>query len=86
MKNEAYLAKRETADTTDQTTREWLRVSEAQKYCGGVSKGTLYQWMNRGWIKSSCIKARGQIRGVRLISQKSLSEFLESHASGGEKK
>ena len=73
---------------TSQTTAvaplapEWLRVSEAC-HLARVSKPVLYGWINEGLIKSFSNRARGQIKGTRLISIDSLRAFLESRSSGG---
>lgn len=62
--------------------REWLRVKEACAY-SRLSKPKLYDLMNRGLVKSSSLRERGQIKGTRLVSFDSLRQFLESRASGG---
>ena len=74
-------------NTTTQTPgealpKEWLRVKEVTAYCG-ISKPALYDLMNRGLIRNTSLKSRGQIKGTRLISVSSLREFLESRATGG---
>lgn len=65
------------------TPPEWLRVKEACDYAR-VSKPTIYDWMNRGWIKNVSLRQRGQVKGTRLVSFDSLRNFLESRATGGE--
>jgi hypothetical protein len=62
--------------------QEWLRVSEACTFAR-VSKPVLYQWLNAGLIKSFSNRARGQIKGTRLVSYDSLRAFLENNASVG---
>lgn len=61
---------------------EWVRVSEACAYAR-VSKPVLYNWINRGLIKTFSARERGQIKGTRLIFLPSLRHFLESRATGG---
>ena len=65
-----------------ETQREWLRVTEACEYAR-VSKPVIYDWMNRGLIKSFSNRQRGQTKGARLISADSLRDFIESRATGG---
>lgn len=71
-----------TNQTTTDAPREWLRVKEACAY-SRLSKPKLYDLMNRGLVKSSSLRERGQIKGTRLVSFDSLRQFLESRASGG---
>lgn len=67
---------------TTSEPREWLRVNEACEYAR-VSKPVIYDWMNRGLIKSFSNRQRGQTKGTRLISADSLRNFIESNATGG---
>lgn len=62
---------------------EWLRVSEACDYAR-VSKAMLYDWMKRGLIRNVSLKADGQKQGTRLVCHRSLRQFIESRAEGGE--
>jgi len=72
------------ASTTGEAlSKEWLRVKEVTSYCG-ISKPALYDLMNRGLIRNTSLKSRGQIKGTRLISFDSLRSFLESRATGGD--
>ncbi len=71
-----------TPQTAPETPREWLRVTEACEYAR-VSKPVIYDWMNRGLIKSFSNRQRGQTKGTRLISSDSLRDFIESRATGG---
>jgi len=63
--------------------KEWIRVSEACAYAGGISKPLLYNWMNDGLIRNVSLRKRGQIKGLRLVHFASLKAFLESMATGG---
>ena len=49
----------------------------------GLSRSTLYELATAGKIRSSSLRERGQKRGKRLFSTLSVSEFIESRASGG---
>lgn len=63
--------------------REWLRIKEACEY-SRLSKPKIYDLLNRGLIRSSSLRERGQIKGTRLICFDSLRQFLNSRASGGQ--
>lgn len=62
----------------DGVEAEFLRVPAASKFCG-LSRSHLYELIKTGQIKSACIRRRGALRGVRLISRASLVEFVNSH-------
>jgi hypothetical protein len=56
---------------------KWLKVPDACRY-GCMSRAKLYQLMSEGQIKSVCVRSKGNIRGMRLISVESIDAFLES--------
>jgi len=55
---------------------EWVRVPEAVKV-SGLSRSSIYELIGSGKIKSFSNRARGNQRGIRLISYDSLLGFLE---------
>jgi excisionase family DNA binding protein len=59
---------------------EWLRVDTAAKLFG-ISRSKLYELIADRRIKSFCLRERNKLKGIRLISFDSLSEFLESQAN-----
>jgi len=61
---------------------KWLRIPAAVKY-SGISRSRLYELMAEGQIKSVCVRSKGNIRGVRLLSAESIDNFLESFAEEG---
>lgn len=63
--------------------REWIRIAEAVQW-SGISKPRLYLLLNKGLIRSTSLRERGQVKGTRLISFTSLRDFLGSRATGGE--
>ena len=63
----------------DELPPKWLRVPKAVKY-SGLSRSLLYEKITAHEIDSICIRKRGAIRGVRLVSVASIDAFLESHA------
>jgi hypothetical protein len=56
---------------------KWLRVPGAVRY-SGFSRSLLYQLIAEGKIRSVCIRKRGSLRGVRIISAESIDTFLEN--------
>jgi predicted DNA-binding transcriptional regulator AlpA len=58
---------------------EWIRVDAAIQIFG-LSRTKLYELIADRRIKSFCLRERNKIKGVRLISFDSLSEFLEREA------
>jgi Helix-turn-helix domain len=71
------------AETSINNLPEWLRPKQAcQRF--GVSRSWLYERLSEGCIKSTCIRQRGAIKGIRLISRDSLAAFIEAGAEGGQ--
>jgi|SRR5437660_597303 len=62
---------------------EWVRVDAAVKLFG-ISRAKLYEMIADRKIKSFCLRERNKIKGIRLISFDSLSEFLENEAQAQE--
>jgi hypothetical protein len=58
---------------------EWIRIDEAVRRFG-LSRSRLYQLIGERRIKSFCLRERNQIKGTRLLSFDSLSEFFEKEA------
>ena len=52
--------------------KNWLRVKEAQEYCG-VSERTVYNWINNEGLKHS------KVNGSILIKVQDIDEFIEMH-------
>ena len=61
---------------------EWLRVPEAVRLFG-LSRSALYVWISEGRIRSTCLKKRGAVRGIRIINYDSLSAVVEQAAKDG---
>ena len=56
---------------------EFIRVKDAvQRF--GISKSKIHQLISEGLIRSSSLRARGQVRATRLIEYDSLKDFIES--------
>lgn len=63
------------------TKPEWLRVPEAVRLFG-LCRSSLYELIAAGTIKSTSLRKRGAVRGIRLISFDSLAEYVEQSARG----
>lgn len=55
---------------------EWLRVPEAVRLFG-LGRSYLYELIGAGSIRSTSIRRRGALRGIRLISYDSLVAYIE---------
>jgi hypothetical protein len=61
---------------------EWLRVPEAVRLFG-LCRSSLYELITAGTIKSTALRKRGAVRGIRLINYDSLAAFVEQAANDG---
>jgi hypothetical protein len=52
-------------------------IKESQRFLGGVARSTLYHLLELGEIKSVSLRARGNIRGRRMILRESLEDYVE---------
>jgi hypothetical protein len=55
----------------------WLKVGAAVSY-SGISRAVLYRILGEGKIRSSSLRSRGALRGIRLIDRASLDAYIES--------
>jgi hypothetical protein len=58
----------------------WLKVDAAVRY-SGISRAALYRLLAEGKIRSSSLRSRGALRGIRLIDRASLDAYIESFAT-----
>jgi predicted DNA-binding transcriptional regulator AlpA len=58
---------------------EWIRIEAAVRLFG-ISRSKIYELIADRKIKSFCLRERNKIKGIRLISFDSLSEFLDAEA------
>lgn len=61
---------------------EWLRVPQAVElfpFC----RSELYKLIAEQKIRSTCLRKRGALRGIRIISYDSLAAYVEKAASDG---
>ncbi len=62
---------------------EWVRVDTAIKLFG-ISRSKIYELITDRRIKSFCLREQDRVKGIRLISFDSLSEFLANQAKAQE--
>lgn len=60
---------------------EWVRIPDAVRY-SGVSRSLLYELIGSGQIVSKVLRKPGHIRGIRLISVRSLDAFIDALPEG----
>jgi len=58
---------------------EWIRVRQVVAQFN-ISRTTVYSLLQQGVLRSVCLRKRGNIRGIRLISRLALNEHLENLA------
>ena len=60
----------------------WVRLPGAKQreYHTGLSRAHIYALIKAGEIKSSSLKRRGTLRGVRVVHLRSLLDYVEKHA------
>jgi hypothetical protein len=56
---------------------EWLRVPDAVRL-SGIGRSHLYQLIERGRIRSVCLRERQKVRGIRLVNVSSLHHYIAS--------
>ena len=61
---------------------ELLRVPDAVRVFG-LCRSTLYELISAGKIKSTALRKRGAVRGIRLISFDSLAAYIAGAAANG---
>ena len=57
-------------------TPRWFTLKDASVY-SGLNQRTLQNYIAQGLIVSSSVQAPGASRGRRLVSRKSLDQFIE---------
>jgi len=56
----------------------WLKIEDAVRY-SGLSRSKLYELIDKGAIRSVCLRAKDKLRGIRLIYRPSLDAYLFKH-------
>lgn len=64
-------------------TEEWIRLPKPKARFYGLSRTTLLELCESGAVKSTVLRKRHALRGIRLVFLPSLRAFLEQNATGG---
>ena len=63
----------------------WIRLpSRGYEPTTGLSRAHIYQLINAGKIKTASLRQPGKLTGVRVVWLKSLMDYIERRAQGGE--
>lgn len=85
VEHRKIMKKRNRKDTTTKQVEpgnfggampEWGRVADVQRLFG-LKRGSCYNLLNDGKIKGVLLRVRGKKSGVRLISMKSVADFIQ---------
>lgn len=55
----------------------WLKIEDAVRY-SGLSRSKIYQLIESK-VRSVCLRDKGMVRGLRLVSRPSLEAFIAKH-------
>jgi hypothetical protein len=61
---------------------EWVRIPDAMKF-SGIGRSRLYQLIGAGRVRSVCLRERQKVRGIRLVSVKSLHDYIAGFEGNG---
>jgi hypothetical protein len=79
--NEILLAT--TYPTDANRADDWVRLPKPKERFYGLSRTTLLELCEAGDVKSTLLRKRHAMRGIRLLYLPSLRAFLENKATGG---
>lgn len=71
-------------EVTPDPEKEFLRVHEAVNM-SGIPRTTLYRHISDGSLPSKCLRAKGALRGIRLIPRQALRDFINGLEDGATK-
>ncbi len=61
-------------------SKEWMRLpSKGRDPIFGLTRAFYYSLIERGEIRSACLRRRGALTGVRLINIESVRNYIERH-------
>lgn len=70
--------------TQSTSTRPQLAsIKEAQRLLGGIARSTVYLLLEQGALRSVHIRARGNLRGRRMILTESIEDYVNRLSSPG---
>jgi len=76
---------RETTKRCEPLQPEWVRIPDAMKF-SGIGRSRLYELIESGKIRSVCLRKREKLRGIRLVSIRSLRDFIDSFDRDGKQR
>ena len=63
----------------------WIRLpSKGHEPTTGLSRAHIYQLISAGKIKTASLRQPSKLTGVRVVWLKSLMDYIERHATGGQ--
>jgi hypothetical protein len=63
---------------------EWIRIHQAVRLFG-LSRSTLYELISSNSIKTSCLRKRNALRGIRLVNYDSLDDYIRLQADASDR-
>jgi len=76
---------RETTKRCEPLQPEWVRIPDAMKF-SGIGRSRLYELIESEKIRSVCLRKREKLRGIRLVSIRSLRDFIDSFDRDGKQR
>ena len=75
---------REPTEHAAVTSGEWMRLpTRGRDPVFGLSRPWYYDAIKRGLIRSSCLRRKGALTGVRLVNVASVRQYIEKHIEEG---
>jgi hypothetical protein len=56
----------------------WLKIDDAVRF-SGIGRSKLYSLIDRGKIRSACLRERNKVRGTRIVNVESLELYITKH-------
>ena len=61
-------------------SNEWMRLpTKGRDPIFGLTRAFYYALIERGAIRSACLRRRGALTGVRLVNVESVRSYIERH-------
>jgi Helix-turn-helix domain len=56
----------------------WLKIDDAVRF-SGIGRSKLYSLIDRGEIRSACLRDRDKVRGTRIVNVESLENYITKY-------
>jgi helix-turn-helix protein len=56
----------------------WLKIDDAVRF-SGIGRSKLYDLIDRGKIRSACLRDRNKVRGTRIVNVQSLESYITKY-------